>query len=759
MTTPSHNNNNNNNNNPSKNSVMNKMDTTDITTSNDDGGSNSSSNILHESISSNGNGNDSKQHLHVTSSPPWTPSSSSRNNKSSRNKKSLYSPISDPANQLMQTVVSNVTTTTKKIVDKSTETAQTLVDTTKKNTQDLVQTSKSTIESNKWLLPLKWLMHFPRHWPRTNAILWVILLLWILILISMGFGIKLAQAESPQEIAGNDEILAARATIDRFRLTPTNVLNATQQCWQEFRIESNLTNNDNGNDDNGGNDDEVIAINTTQLEISLRNCAQSYAPDIVAAQQATDNYSAIASQSLSFNWNRCWALKHQPQFLFYPTPEMIAAAHPDAQAEYYQQEWSRVQQALYQEYLSNDNVNNINNTNTNTNATTTDKEKEEKEEEQEYQAFVKSIQEATGADACEENMGGTAWFFFTIMTTVGYGNQAPVTDTGRLIVVTAGLLSLILFGAVLGLCGYVILVIFDDAVSRLHCGVVKKLLGNPVFGLLLWGTIWLLYALAMAKDFEFWWEARLPEFAADLDRIDLLWFSSISFSTIGLGDYYLQPEVIFASDTLKYSVLFMIGFVFLSTFFGKIVETLATVMPKKHNSLEHRLAKTRVLACWPHGWMPWENKPQKGDEDDINAAADTDNADDQALLYRIDRIKEIKPDPPVEEDGSQRRGLVSALTGNSIHCMNLELLQQEETLLREWLAVVQHQYQRAQAKRAAEELKAALSVPREGSSEDEEEQVGGGGQDSGNGENQDTTEEVKEATAESVQDNTTNSNK
>jgi hypothetical protein len=303
-------------------------------------------------------------------------------------------------------------------------------------------------------------------------------------------------------------------------------------------------------------------------------------------------------------------------------------------------------------------------------------------------------------------------------------NQAPVTKEGRIIVVAAGLLSLILFGVVLGLCGYVTTVIFDDAVSRLNCGA-KLILGNPMVGMLIWGTIWLFYALSLAQDFHYWWEARLPEYAAGIDRGDELWFAFISTSTIGLGDFYLQPEIIFSSDAMKYSVLFMIGFVFLSTFFGKIVETLSWLLPKQHNSLEQRLARTRVLACWPQGWMPWEKPPSEAIEAEQKVGNRQVDPDDEALVYRIEQVKELKPDPPVEDgDDEQRRGIVSTWTGKAIHCMNVELLEEEASLLREWLAVVEHQKERALAARSSSELSSSANNEDGGENEHEGNKTG-----------------------------------
>jgi hypothetical protein len=150
---------------------------------------------------------------------------------------------------------------------------------------------------------------------------------------------------------------------------------------------------------------------------------------------------------------------------------------------------------------------------------------------------------------------------------------------------------------------------------------------------------------------------------------------------------------LFASDTIKYSGLFLVGFVFLSNFFGKIAEFLSSLLPKKHNSLEARLANTRVFACWPWGWMPCEKKPQG--EDGADQAVAEMSPDDQALMYLIDQLSKLKPDVPNDDDAQHDRGIVSAITGKSILSMNMELLEKEESLLRAWLDVVQYQKERA----------------------------------------------------------------
>jgi hypothetical protein len=53
---------------------------------------------------------------------------------------------------------------------------------------------------------------------------------------------------------------------------------------------------------------------------------------------------------------------------------------------------------------------------------------------------------------------------------------------------------------------------------------------------------------------------------------DGYWFSFISTTTVGLGDIYLEPEVIQARDLVTFPLLFLVGFVFLSSFLGKFAD-------------------------------------------------------------------------------------------------------------------------------------------------------------------------------------------
>jgi hypothetical protein len=87
---------------------------------------------------------------------------------------------------------------------------------------------------------------------------------------------------------------------------------------------------------------------------------------------------------------------------------MLNAA--ENQGEFYSEIWRSDQARLYDQFLMD------------VNCTEFDCRKD---------AFDLSIKDATGSSMCNVNIGASAWFWFIVMTTVGYGNQSPVTREGR----------------------------------------------------------------------------------------------------------------------------------------------------------------------------------------------------------------------------------------------------------------------------------------------------------------------------------------
>ena len=291
--------------------------------------------------------------------------------------------------------------------------------------------------------PVRFVRNFPRDWPRVTTIsCGMIVPLWVLILIAAAFGTLLADLEHENEIATNDDILAQRALVENLTLSEAKIFEALPTfCLNEYFGDNNLVldpsienttyqNNTDSSfvipvDDNinyatslngtnvtsnqtsapitGISDEGFFLVDMDDLLLHMENCSRTTVetPILDDAQGLIDNLTAFGS--LTFNWNRCWPKEmHDAQldgWVFYPTQEIIDASRPSAQEDTYTQEWMEMQQLLLEQYLDE----------LPSNAT----------EEDRYDAYVRSVEDATGAETCQLNVGGTAWFFFTVMTTVG----------------------------------------------------------------------------------------------------------------------------------------------------------------------------------------------------------------------------------------------------------------------------------------------------------------------------------------------------
>ena len=281
----------------------------------------------------------------------------------------------------------------------------------KENAQQLITSSSHLIETSRWLLPVRCIVHTPTHWPRTSAFLFLVIVpLWALICLSMAFGSMLADLERPAEVERNDDILRALARISFFEVSEQELLNAPSVClalWKlkvlgdqasaaEFSLDTSveLLVNDtyldtyeaevteallNKTDPDG---DGFILVNQTLLQTTLDECAPVYAPILQAYREAQQN-NPEAFRSLSFTWIRCWDSKRfgRPNRVFYPTTDQIYAAHPANQSAIYQKEWQTRHAELYQQLLPE-------------NATMED----------DYIAFEKSVEAASGGSVCEKNV-------------------------------------------------------------------------------------------------------------------------------------------------------------------------------------------------------------------------------------------------------------------------------------------------------------------------------------------------------------------
>lgn len=124
--------------------------------------------------------------------------------------------------------------------------------------------------------------------------------------------------------------------------------------------------------------------------------------------------------------------------------------------------------------------------------------------------------------------------------------------------------------------------------------------------------------LGIGYSADEFWRLRLgdEDFA---NNEDIFWFAFISTTTVGLGDFYLQPEVTFASDVLQFSLMFLVGFVFLASFLGKISEGIASLAPNLGGRLPARLAATNFCVCKPSDFGVHATKHEKEEKEKAEA--------------------------------------------------------------------------------------------------------------------------------------------
>jgi hypothetical protein len=263
-------------------------------------------------------------------------------------------------------------------------------------------------------------------WPRTHGIIFRILIPFLVIqVIAIGIGHLLAAFEKEGEYDRNDEVIANRFIMEQF---PKNesmqfLFGMPTVCFRFYiaskgAMDVNLTTPadpwlEQSLSDWVGTSFPAVSLGfsddneQTMMEIErfMEVCEEAVTKVTTRLLDYTTESAAVMYlySSLTFDWIRCWniSLYGEPN-PFRANPGQLEAA--GRQDLFYEESWKRDQAGLYDQYLLV------------ANCTTFECRK---------LAFDRSVENATGRDMCRLNNGASAWFFFTVMTTVGYGNQAP----------------------------------------------------------------------------------------------------------------------------------------------------------------------------------------------------------------------------------------------------------------------------------------------------------------------------------------------
>lgn len=135
-----------------------------------------------------------------------------------------------------------------------------------------------------------------------------------------------------------------------------------------------------------------------------------------------------------------------------------------------------------------------------------------------------------------------------------------------------------------------------------------------------------------------WNNARLGP-SNGITARDSYWFSYVSTTTIGFGDFYVAPEVLVVSDLFLYPIILLVGFIFFSAFLGRLADLLASPSQAYGRRLVERLAKDRETTG--------EEAHQEGDHNSQNRENDDDSAlqDSDTLVEHAADPQDVEGDP------------------------------------------------------------------------------------------------------------------
>ena len=102
----------------------------------------------------------------------------------------------------------------------------------------------------------------------------------------------------------------------------------------------------------------------------------------------------------------------------------------------------------------------------------------------------------------------------------------------------------------------------------------------------MWGVLWVLWMFVISYQAMGHQNQRMEE---ELSMYDAYWFAFITTTTVGFGDYFLQPEGLFVSDLLGLWANFLVGFVFLSSFLTELSELFGSAVPSLSDNLQRKL--------------------------------------------------------------------------------------------------------------------------------------------------------------------------
>ena len=136
---------------------------------------------------------------------------------------------------------------------------------------------------------------------------------------------------------------------------------------------------------------------------------------------------------------------------------------------------------------------------------------------------------------------------------------------------------------------YTIRVVFDDLSARIQLNWLRE----PKYSTPIWFLLSIAYIALVAFMAQRYWDLYTPQLSYTIG--DSYWFSYITLLTVGLGDYYVQPQGLFPCDVVLWAGLLLYGITFLTAFLDRFTSLIASWMPEPEEPLEYHIARTDLF--------------------------------------------------------------------------------------------------------------------------------------------------------------------
>lgn len=216
---------------------------------------------------------------------------------------------------------------------------------------------------------------------------------------------------------------------------------------------------------------------------------------------------------------------------------------------------------------------------------------------------------------------------------IGYGNQSPSTSLGRALIISFGFIGMLLFGLILARAGRVVSAILDDFLGRVHPALITR----PWVSFLFWAGAYWGWMVVQAELYVRWKQGRHGE---PFGFEDAFWFAFLTSTTVGLGDFYVDPEVIIVSDLLWIPAVILVGFLFFSAFLTKMIDVMSMLHPQgERKSLIDEILNQLISEDNPNG-EPMVSQSDHSTDSPKNDESDGDSAQQSRSIEVFDNIDE-----------------------------------------------------------------------------------------------------------------------